>query len=129
MSLARLGFTAALALALGAPAQAQIYHDTAGTVAPAFFPLPYGYVPLGPGQHNLALTSATALAIPFSARYATICASSAMVRYTTDGVTTPSAAVGQPLAAGACVSLSGPAVLANFRAFSSTGTLDAEYFQ
>ncbi len=110
-------------------AVAQTYHDSAGTVAPGFFPLPYGYTPLAPGEHNVAPTSSTALVVPGGARYATVCASGASVKYTTDGMTAPSASIGQPLAAGACVSLSGATVLINFRAFSQTGTLDVEYFQ
>jgi hypothetical protein len=73
-------------------------------------PLPYQYTPLTPGQHNVAPTTAT-------------------VKYTTDGTTTPTSTVGQSLPAGACVSLSGPLVIANFSAFSSTGTLDIEYFR
>ena len=130
MALTRLSFaTAAMALVLAGAAQAQTYRDWGGTVTPGVFALPYGYTPLAPGQHNVTLTAATALSIPATARYATICASGAMVRYTTDGATTPTSTIGQPLAAGACVSLSGAAVLANFRALSPTGTLDAEYFQ
>ena len=127
MTLARLG--CALLALFASAAEAQTYRDSGGTVTPAFFPLPYGYTPLAPGQHNVGLTAATALTAPGGARYATICATNAAVKYTTDGATTPSALVGQPLAAGACMSLSGPAVLANFRAFSATGILDIEYFQ
>lgn len=129
MAFARLAIGTAYFIGLLTVAHAQTYHDWGGTVAPGVFPLPYGYTPLAPGQHNVALASPTALVIPGGARYATVCASTAMVRYTTDGVTTPAAALGQPLAAGACVSLSGPAVLGSFRAFSATGTLDVEYFQ
>jgi hypothetical protein len=119
----------ALALISGSGALAQTYRDTGGTVVPGVIPLPFSYTPLPPGQHNLAAASATALAVPAGARYATVCASTAAVRYTTDGATTPTASVGMPLAAGACMALSGPSVLANFRAFSSSGTLDVEYFQ
>jgi len=106
----------ALALAL-APVggSAQTYRDSSGTIVQGVFPLPYGYTPLPPGQHNLALTSSTALTIPTGARYATICASTA--------------SVGMPLPAGACVALSGATVLANFLAISATGTLDVEFFQ
>src|SRR5271157_756126 len=120
----------ALALAL-APVggSAQTYRDSSGTIVQGVFPLPYGYTPLPPGQHNFALTSSTALTIPTGARYATICASTASVKYTTDGTTTPTASVGMPLPAGACVALSGATVLANFLAISATGTLDVEFFQ
>ncbi len=120
---------AMMALALISPGLAQTYRDTSGTIVQGVFPLPYGYTPLSPGQHNLALTSSTALTIPTGARYATVCASTATVRYTTDGTTTPTASVGMPLPAGACMALSGPTVLANFRAFSATGLLDTEFFQ
>lgn len=111
------------------PAWAQTYRDAAGTIIPGFVLIPFPYTPMAPGQHNIAPTSATALAAPQGARFATLCASGATVRYTTDGVTTPTASVGQPLGAGSCVSLSGPAVLSKFLAISPTGTLDVEYFQ
>jgi hypothetical protein len=113
----------------GAPALAQTYHDLNGTIVPGSVPLPYPYTPLSPGQHTLSITSATALTVPAGARFANVCATTAAVRYTTDGTTTPTATVGQPLAAAACVSLSGPLMIANFRAISATGTLDVEYFQ
>jgi hypothetical protein len=120
----------ALALAVAAsPAAAQTYLDRSGTIVPGVVALPYPYVPLSPGQHNLAPTSATALTVPGGARFATVCASTATVRYTTDGTTAPTSTVGMPLAAASCVALSGAAVLANFKAFSSSGTLDVEYFQ
>ncbi len=121
--------TAMLALALAYPCRAQDYHDWAGTRVPGFVPLPYGYTPLTPGQHNLAITTATGLTISVGARYATVCAATASAKYTTDGTTTPTSSVGMPLAPGSCVALSGPAVIANFTAISSTGTLDVEYFK
>lgn len=135
-------FVAVFGLLFAMPALAQTYHDSGGTIVPAVVPLPYAYTPLCPGQHNLAPTTATALTLPtglasnstcvttaVTALYATICASTAPVNYTTDGTTTPTTTVGQPLATGACVSVSGAAVLANFRAISATGTLDIEYFR
>ncbi len=118
-----------LAVVFATAASAQTYRDSGGTVVPGVIPLPYAYLPLPPGQHNIAPTSATGLAVPNGARYATVCASTGSVKYTTDGSTTPTASVGMPLAAGACVTLSGAAALANFKAISATGTLDAEYFQ
>lgn len=123
-------FCASLALALAAqPVVSQTYHDATGSIVAGVMPLPYAYTPLPPGQHNLAATTATALAIPPGARYATICASTDVARYTTDGATIPTSAIGQPLVAGSCVSLSGAAVLANFRVVSVSGTLDIEFFQ
>lgn len=92
-------------------------------------PLPYQYTPLSPGQHGLSLGTATSLTVPSGALYATVCASTATVYYTTDGTTTPSNGVGQPLASGVCVALSGPLVIGNFKAFSNTGTIDVEYFR
>ena len=120
----------ALALALGCgAAHAQTYIDRNGTIVPAVATIPFAYIPLSPGQHNVAPVSATALTIPNGARYATLCASSATLRYTTDGTTTPTSTLGMPLAAGSCVALSGAAVLANFKAFSYSATFDVEYFQ
>jgi hypothetical protein len=129
MQLVKLAGVCAVALLCAGTALAQTYRDFAGTIVPGVIPLPYGYIPLGPGQHNIAPIAATALTVPAGARYATICASTAAAKYTTDGMTAPTANLGQPLAAGACVSLSGTAVLANFRAISAVGTLDVEYFQ
>lgn len=120
-----LGFIAAGAC----EASGQTYRDAGGTIVPGVVPLPYAYTPLPPGQHNLSPGSATALTAPSGARYATVCASTAPSKYTTDGATTPTATVGQPLPAGSCISLSGPAVLTNFRVFSASGTVDVEYFQ
>ncbi len=119
----------ALALAFCAAAAAQQYKDKGGTIVQGVFPLPFGYTPLPPGQYGLAPTSPTALTIPAGARYAVICAEGATVRYTTDGATTPTGLVGIPLDSGVCAALSGATVLANFRAFSSAGTLDVEFFQ
>jgi hypothetical protein len=85
--------------------------------------------PLAPGQHGVAITTSTGLAVPAGATFATVCARGVALNCTTDGVTAPTSSVRMPLAAAACVSLAGPAVLANFRALSATGTLDAEYFQ
>jgi hypothetical protein len=110
-------------------ANGQTYRDTGGTIVSGVVPLPYAYTPLSPGQHNLSPASSTALTIPAGARYATVCASTAAARYTTDGAATPTPTVGQPLPANSCISLSGPAVLANFRVMSPSGTVDVEYFQ
>jgi len=111
--------------AIGSVTQGTSPWVVSGTVGP------YAYTPLTPGQHNLAITASTALAVPTTATYATICGSSVLIRYTTDGTTTPTASVGQPLQAGSCVALSGATVLANFRAIQSAanGTLDVEYFK
>ena len=116
-------------LAASLDASAQIYTDANGTPVTGVAPLPFPYTPLAPGQHGLAPAPASGLTIPAGARYATICAAAANVEYTTDGATTPTASLGMTLFAGACVALSGPAVLANFRAFSAAGTLDVEYFK
>jgi hypothetical protein len=62
-------------------------------------------------------------------RCASVCAATSAVKVTTDGVTTPTSTVGQQLLAGTCKSLSGVELIANFRAVSSAGTLDVEYFR
>lgn len=111
------------------PAMAQTYRDSGGTAVQGVVKIPTPYVPLSPGQHNLAPTSATALTVPAGARLAHVCASSGTVEYTVDGTTTPTASLGMPLAAGSCVDLEGALVIANFRAFSAAGTLDVEYAQ
>ena len=115
------------ALTICATAQAQ--QPSSVTGAPPTTIIPYPYAPLPPGQHNVTPMSATGLTTPAGALVAIVCAQSANVTYTTDGVTTPSASVGMQLYAGSCVSLTGAAVLANFKAFSSSGTLDVEYFK
>ena len=109
--------------------EAQTYVDRQGGSVQTVASIPYDYAPLGPGQHNLTVTSSTALTLPPGARFARLCASTATVRYTTDGLTTPTASLGQPLFAGACQELSGAKVLNALRAISSGGVLDVEYFQ
>lgn len=93
---------------------------------------PYAFTPLSPGQHNVAVASSTALTIPATATYATICVSTGNVNYTTDGTTTPTGIFGQPILAGQCEPFSGPTVLANFRAIQQSGysaTISVEYFK
>ena len=109
--------------------EAQTYYDRQGGSVPAVASIPYDYWPLGPGQHNLTVASSTALTIPTGARYARLCASTDTVRYTTDGLTTPTASLGQPLFAGSCLELSGVKVLNNLRVVSTGAVLDVEYFQ
>jgi hypothetical protein len=116
-------------LACARALDAQTYTDRQGTPVQSTATIPYDYWPLGPGQHNLAPTSATALTIPNGARFMRVCASTATVRYTTDGMTTPTSSIGEPLFAGSCLELSGVRVPTNFRALSATGTLDVEFFQ
>lgn len=92
---------------------------------------PYGFTPLTAGQHNLAITTSTALTVPATATFAEVCARGNNVNFTTDGTTTPTSSVGMPLAIGQCQFFSGATVLANFRAIqaAATATLDAEYFK
>ncbi|HXZ17136.1 MAG TPA: hypothetical protein VEH77_14405 [Roseiarcus sp.] len=109
--------------------EAQTYLDRQGGNAQTVASIPYDYWPLAPGQHNLTVASSTALTLPTGARFARLCASTATVRYTTDGIKTPTASLGQPLFAGACVELAGARVLNNLRFISSGAVLDVEYFQ
>lgn len=120
---------AAIAIFAVSQALGQAYYDYGGTPIRAVMAIPYTTGPLSPGQHNLTLTSSSALTIPTGARYANVCASGQAIKYTTDGTTTPTPLIGQPMAAGTCVTLSGPQVLQNFRAISPSGTLDVEYFR
>jgi hypothetical protein len=90
---------------------------------------PYPFTPLTPGQHALAITSATGLTVPTGATRAQVCATTAVVKFTTDGTTTPTSSVGQPLQPATCINIDGPLPLANFKAISATGTLDVEYFK
>lgn len=143
-------FLSALLAALTWPALAVTYLDSDGTQVPAVVPLggcnaagkcggtgsggpgsPYAYTPLSPGQHNLAISTVggTALTIPTGAAFASVCNSVAATKYTTDGTTTPTASIGQPFAPGACVWFTGGTVLSNSKFFSTTGTLDVEYFK
>lgn len=94
-------------------------------------PVLFSYKPLTPGQHNLAIATAggTGLTIPTGATYAVVQAATAQVKYTTDGTTAPTSAIGMTLAVGSTLALAGATILANFKAISATGTLDIEYFQ
>lgn len=87
---------------------------------------------LTPGQHNVAITTSTALTIPTGATGANVCAKgTGSANFTLDGTTTPTATVGTALLAGLCVPLGGTMV-ANFLAINSSGstiTLDVEYFK
>jgi hypothetical protein len=125
---------AAFAIFATSQAFAQAYYDYAGKLVEGTVSIPYSNIPASPGQHNLPLTSPTGLTIPpGGARFANVCASAGNIVYTTDGTTTPAGGIGQPLALGRCIALSGPQVLANFRAIASSGTptatLDVEYFR
>jgi hypothetical protein len=89
------------------------------------------YTPLAGAQYGLPPTSVTRLTVPPGTRYATVCAESGTIRYTTSG-TAPTTSAGMPLDAGSCMSLSGPQVLANFQAIQAingSGTLDVEFFR
>lgn len=103
---------------------------SSGTCAtPPLSVQPYSFTPLTPDQHNLAITTSTALTIPTGALFASVCAKGNSVNYTFDGTTTPTVSIGNPLAQGQCIFLSGPTVLAKFRAIqqAATATLDVAY--
>ncbi len=119
----------AILILCGGALDAQTYYDRQGAIVQGVATIPFDYAPLGPGQHNFAPTNTTPLTIPTGARYMRVCASTANVRYATDGRTTPTTSLGQPLIANSCLILSGVRVMANFRAACGSGTLDIEYFQ
>ncbi|WP_439392310.1 hypothetical protein ACRQ5Q_22195 [Bradyrhizobium sp. PMVTL-01] len=87
--------------------------------------------PLSPMQAGLGVASSTALTVPTGAIYAVVCAEGQAIRYTTDGTTTPTAAIGMPLQVNQCVSLLGATTIANFRAIqqSATATIDVSYYK
>lgn len=82
-------------------------------------PAPYPFTPLTPGQYTPVTDAAsTALTIPTGATYAVVCGEVTNHRYTWDGTTTPTAAIGALLQQNQCMSLQGATVLANFRIIS-----------
>jgi hypothetical protein len=80
----------------------------------------------GAGQYAVAITTVTTLTVPQFAASAEICVETAAARYTTTG-TTPTAAIGIPVAAGQCFQLNGP--FAAFQIVGSGATIDIEYFK
>jgi hypothetical protein len=125
---------ASISIFAASQALAQAYYDWGGSPVQGTVSIPYSNIPAAPGEHNVPLTSPTALSIPpGGSRFARVCASAGDIMYTTDGTTAPTGGIGQPLALGECIALSGPQVIANFRAIASNGTpaatLDVEYFR
>jgi hypothetical protein len=81
----------------------------------------------GPGQFAVSIAAVTSLTVPPFASVARVCDETAAARYTDDGITTPSATVGFPVAAGACFF---EAVrLSDFRIIGAGATMDAGYFR
>jgi hypothetical protein len=66
-----------------------------------------GHSSSGPTQSITLTGTATGLTVPAGTTLATICVETAAARYRDDG-TAPTASVGLPLAAGACMTYSGP---------------------
>lgn len=97
----------------------------------AIFDEPYPFQPSGAEQHSVACAAATALPnVPARTTYAVVQAAVAAIRYTMDGVTTPTSSVGFTLAAGASLPISGAAAIANFRAIAATAgaLMDIGYY-
>lgn len=135
------------ALAFAAPAFAandSYYPDgpNNGRNAAGVADIPFPYTPLCPGSHGVSLATAATLTLPtgiaaaracvtqtVAPRYAVACARTASVFYTTDGSTAPTGTVSTTLSVGACLSLVGAKEIADFEAFSTTGTLDVEFWQ
>src|SRR5450432_2525749 len=85
---------------LGASAVAQTYKDGGGTIIAGVRPT-YRYASAGPSQMGLPVSALTALIAPAGATIAQICVETSGVRYRDDGIA-PTAASGQPVAAGSC---------------------------
>lgn len=81
----------------------------------------------GPGQYGVSIAAVTTLTVPLAAAAAQICVEGAAARYTDDGVTTPSASVGLPWAAGVCAPYGGP--LGLFKIIGASATIDASYYK
>lgn len=79
-------------------------------------------------QHNLAITTATALTVPADALAAQVCVTGTKVNYRWDG-TAPTASVGQPLLSGQCFFFAGRNILTalQFIQTAATATLDVTY--
>lgn len=91
---------------------------------------PYPATPIAnSAQHNLALTTTggVALTVPVSAKFAAVQVKVATASYTTDG-TAASATVGTVIAVGAAPMIMSAAQAQAALFFSTTGTLDVEYF-
>lgn len=85
-----------------------------------------------PATTSTGTTTAAALKLspPVSACYANVIVSTAVARFTTDGVTTPTTSLGQPVAIGGTFKLDGPAMIASFKGIgAATATFDVEYYK
>lgn len=109
--------------------QSRFVSDDVGGSSPGTGAQPYNYTHVAGSQFALGCVAATALTVPATAAQAVVCAEGNDVRYTYDGVTTPTAAVGQKLSAGQCVQFSGADILARlkFIQIAATATLNVEY--
>lgn len=109
----KLGILAALAAfaCLASPAAAQQAFSPAGS------------------QHGLSVATLQSLTVPSGANYAAVCASGALVYWSTNPAFTPTTSSGQPLQSGSCMSLRGGQALASFRAIGTGATIDVEYFR
>ena len=83
----------------------------------------------GASQFGLSTDSAaTALTVPSGTAYAHICVEGQAVRYRDDGVA-PTATVGMPIAAGACIDYVGPFAAIRFISQTSGATIDVAYYR
>jgi hypothetical protein len=112
---------------LAAPALAQTYTDGRGTIIASVRPT-YLYASAGPSQMGLPVLALTTLSVPQGATIAQICVETSGVRYRDDG-TAPTAASGQPVAAGACFSYAGSLSSLQFVAQSGSPTIDVSYYK
>lgn len=90
------------------------------------------YNPVSPGQYTpVSDATAQSLSFPTGATYAIVCAEGANHRYTWDGTTTPTSAIGTQLIQNTCISLNGPNVISNFKIIqqSASGSFTVSYAQ
>lgn len=93
------------------------------------FAAPYNFTPVTGSQFALTCATATSLTVPGTAAQCQVTVEGADVRYTYDGVTTPTATTGFLAMAGALLNFSGATLLSNlkFIAVGGSPTLNVQY--
>lgn len=84
---------------------------------------PYQATPVAGSQFGLTCASSTSLTVPAGALQAIVSIEGGSVRYTHDGVTTPTSTVGHLLTSGTFEPFYGAAILANLKFIQASGTV------